>query len=74
VASFLPNAKAGASGQAQPISPPEGEMPGRAEGGIPNTAPHRTSPTTPVHYLIKYLSNAQIGSKFDCGHFVARES
>ncbi|MFS2150458.1 cobaltochelatase subunit CobN [Rhizobium sp. Rhizsp42] len=30
-------AKLGASGQAQPISPPVGEMPGRAEGGNPPT-------------------------------------
>jgi cobaltochelatase CobN len=30
-----PNNERGASGQAQPISPPVGEMPGRAEGGTP---------------------------------------
>ncbi|WP_018898689.1 bifunctional diaminohydroxyphosphoribosylaminopyrimidine deaminase/5-amino-6-(5-phosphoribosylamino)uracil reductase RibD [Rhizobium sp. 2MFCol3.1] len=29
------NVDVGTSGQAQPISPPVGEMPGRAEGGIP---------------------------------------
>ncbi|MFK0330194.1 cobaltochelatase subunit CobN [Rhizobium sp. NPDC090275] len=33
-----PNGEVRASGQAQPISPPVGEMPGRAEGGTPSTS------------------------------------
>ena len=32
---FTPNVEVRASGRPQPISPPVGEMPGRAEGGIP---------------------------------------
>jgi diaminohydroxyphosphoribosylaminopyrimidine deaminase/5-amino-6-(5-phosphoribosylamino)uracil reductase len=37
------NADLGTSGQAQPISPPVGEMPGRAEGGIPTTNANETT-------------------------------
>jgi hypothetical protein len=43
-----PNVDVGASGSAQPISPPVGEMPGRAEGG---NAPTDLSISNPVQYL-----------------------
>jgi diaminohydroxyphosphoribosylaminopyrimidine deaminase/5-amino-6-(5-phosphoribosylamino)uracil reductase len=37
------NVEGGTSGRSQPISPPVGEMPGRAEGGIPTTNVDQTT-------------------------------